>query len=77
VIAFIAYLFALQNLSTEQASLYAYVNPIVAVLLGWLIFSESLTVFIAIGGLVALMGVYLVNMAYKVPISTTPETEGV
>ncbi len=77
VISFIAYLFALQNLSTEQASLYAYVNPMVAVLLGWLIFSESLTMFIAIGGLVALLGVYLVNKAYKVPVSTTPETEGV
>ena len=77
VISFIAYLFALQNLSTEQASLYAYVNPVVAVLLGWLIFSESLTVFIAVGGLVALMGVYLVNKAYKVSGSTTPETEGI
>lgn len=77
VISFIAYLFALQNLSTEQASLYAYVNPIVAVLLGWLIFSESLTVFIAIGGLVALAGVYLVNRAYKVPATPIPETEGV
>ena len=77
VISFIAYLYALQNLSTEQASLYAYVNPIVAVLLGWLIFSESLTAFIAIGGLVTLLGVYLVNKAYKVPVSPTPETEGI
>ncbi len=77
VISFIAYLFALQNLSTEQASLYAYVNPVVAVLLGWLIFSESLTLYIAVGGLVALSGVYLVNKAYRVPASTTPETEGI
>jgi drug/metabolite transporter (DMT)-like permease len=76
VISFIAYLYALQNLSTEQASLYAYVNPIVAILLGWLIFSEKLTMFIAVGGLVALLGVYLVNKAYKVPATTTPETEG-
>ncbi len=77
VISFIAYLYALQNLPTEQTSLYAYINPIVAVLLGWLIFSESLTVFIAIGGLVALLGVYLVNKAYKVPVPTMPEAEGV
>lgn len=77
VISFIAYLFALQNLSTEQASLYAYMNPIVAVLLGWLIFGESLTIFIAIGGLVTLLGVYLVNKAYKVSATPTPETEGV
>jgi len=77
VISFIAYLYALQNLSTEQASLYAYINPIVAVLLGWLIFSETLTAFIAVGGLVTLFGVYIVNKAYKVPATTTPETEGV
>ncbi len=76
VVSFIAYLYALQNLSTEQASLYAYVNPIVAVLLGWLIFSESLTIFIAVGGLVTLAGVYLVNKAYKVSANTIPETEG-
>lgn len=77
IISFIAYLYALQNLSTGQASLYAYVNPIVAILLGWLIFSEKLTMFIAVGGLFALLGVYLVNKAYKVPASPTPETEGV
>jgi drug/metabolite transporter (DMT)-like permease len=77
VISFIAYLYALQNLSTEQASLYAYINPVVAVLLGWLIFSESLTVFILAGSLVTLAGVYLVNKAYKVSASTMPETEGV
>jgi len=77
VISFIAYLYALQNLSTEQASLYAYINPLVAILLGWMIFSEKLTMFIAVGGLVALLGVYLVNKAYKVPVTTTPETEGV
>ena len=41
VISFIAYLYALQNLSTEQASLYAYVNPVVAVVLGWLLLPTS------------------------------------
>ena len=77
VVSFIAYLYALQNLSTGQASLYAYVNPIVAVLLGWMIFSEKLTMFIAVGGLVTLMGVYLVNKAYKVRATTMPEAEGI
>jgi len=76
VISFIAYLYALQNLSAEQTSVYAYINPIVAVLLGWLIFSEKLTVFIAIGGAVTLFGVYLVNKAFKIPAAEMPETEG-
>jgi drug/metabolite transporter (DMT)-like permease len=65
VLAFIAYLYALQNLPTEQASIYAYINPVVAVLLGALIFNEKLTIFIGVGGMVALAGVYLVNKAYS------------
>ena len=77
VISFMAYLYALQNLSTEQASLYAYINPIVAILLGWLIFSENLTIFMIVGGLITLAGVYQVNRAYKVPVARMPEAEGV
>lgn len=61
VIAFIAFLYALQNLPTEQVSIYAYINPVVAVLLGWMLFGERLTIFILIGTLITLYGVYLVN----------------
>ena len=78
LIAFVCYLYALQNLPTEQASIYAYVNPMVAVLCGWLIFHEKVTIFITLGGLVTLLGVYLVNKAFKaVPPPEQPETEGV
>ena len=51
-----AYLYALQILPTEQASVYAYINPVVAVILGSIIFNEKLTIFIAIGGVVTLIG---------------------
>jgi drug/metabolite transporter (DMT)-like permease len=78
LIAFICYLYALQNLPTEQASIYAYVNPMVAVLCGWLIFHERINIFITIGGLVTLLGIYLVNKAFKaVPAPEQPETEGI
>lgn len=79
IIAFICYLYALQNLPTEQASIYAYINPIVAVLCGALIFGEKVTLFITLGGLVTLLGVYLVNKAFKatVPPPEQPETEGI
>ncbi len=65
VLSFIAYLYALQRLPTEQASIYAYINPIVAVILGSIIFDEKLTIFIAIGGAITLLGVYLVNQVYR------------
>ena len=77
LIAFVCYLYALQNLPTEQASIYAYINPIVAVVLGSIVFDEKLTVYLAIGGLVTLLGVYLVNKAYKITTAEQPETEGV
>lgn len=65
VLSFVAYLFALQNLPTEQASIYAYVNPIVATVLAALLFDEKFTVFIVLGGIVTLSGVYLVNQVYR------------
>ncbi len=79
VIAFVCYLYALQNLPTEQASIYAYINPVVAVLCGWIIFSEKVTIFIAVGGKITLLGVFLVNKAFKsaLPAPEQPEAEGV
>lgn len=65
VLAFVAYLYALQHLPTEQASIYAYINPIVALLFGAWLFDEKLTLILAIGGVVTLYGVYLVNTAYR------------
>lgn len=65
VISFIAYLYALQRLPTEQVSIYAYINPIVAVVLGSLIFDEKLTIFIIAGGAITLLGVHLINQAYR------------
>jgi drug/metabolite transporter (DMT)-like permease len=67
VIAFVAYLYSLQRLPTEQASIYAYINPVVAVLLGALIFDEKVTAILIAGGTVTLYGVYLVNKAFKKP----------
>ena len=63
ILSFIAYLYALQNLPTEQASLYAYINPIVALAFGWLMFGEIITPYIITGVLITLLGVYLVNKA--------------
>ena len=43
VIAYSAYIYAMAKLRTTNVSLYAYVNPVVAVILGWLILNEQLT----------------------------------
>lgn len=65
ILTFVAYIYSLQHLPTALASVYAYINPIVAVLLGALLLNEKLTIFIAIGGAVTIAGVYLVNNSLK------------
>ena len=39
---------------------YAFVNPVVAVSLGWLILDESVTVALLVGGVLAVIGVAMV-----------------
>lgn len=65
ILTFIAFIYALQNLPTSVSSLYAYINPIVALGLGILFFKEPLTPYIIIGGIVVLIGLYIVNTSLK------------
>ena len=65
VLTFIAFIYALQHLPTELSSVYAYINPIVAVLLGAFLFDEILTAAIIIGGTVTLTGLYIINFAMQ------------
>ncbi len=65
VLTFIAYIYALQHLPAAINSVYAYINPIIAVILGSLIFGETLNAAIAIGGIVTLAGLYMVNISMR------------
>lgn len=65
VVAFAAYLYSLQRLSVELMSIYAYINPIVAVILGATLFNERLTVFIITGGAITLYGVWMISHALR------------
>lgn len=65
VLTFIAFIYALQHLPAEINSIYAYINPIIAVLLGAYVFGEPLTFSIAVGGIITLFGLYLVNKSFR------------
>lgn len=67
VLTFVAFIYTLQHLPKEISSIYAYINPIVALLLGFLIFGETLTQAIVIGVLITLTGLYLVNKSIRKP----------
>ncbi len=65
VIAFGAYIYALKRLPTALVAVHSYINPIVAIILGNMLMKEKLTVFIVLGTLITLWGVYLVNKSFK------------
>lgn len=65
VIAFGAYIYALKRLPATLVSIHAYINPIVAILLGSLFMGEKLSMFIIAGTLLTLTGVYLVNNSFR------------
>ncbi len=65
VIAYAAYIFALRTLPVGITTLYAYVNPLVAVLMGYFFYSEELNINTAFAFIAIVAGVYIVNMGYK------------
>lgn len=60
LVAFTAYAWLLQSAPLTLVATYAYVNPVVAVLLGWLILAEPLTGPTLLGGAIVVAGVCLV-----------------
>ncbi|WP_020389153.1 EamA family transporter [Kribbella catacumbae] len=65
LLAYSAYSYLLANAPISLIGTYAYVNPVVAVLLGWLILSEQITTKIMLGGAVVVVGVALVVSAER------------
>ncbi len=65
LLTYSAYVFAVSKLPPTQVSIYAYVNPIVAIFLGWLILKEHMSINVVTGTLITLGGVYLVNREFK------------
>jgi drug/metabolite transporter (DMT)-like permease len=61
LVAFTAYSWLLRNVTPAQAATYAYVNPVVAVLLGWLLASEPLTLRMVLAAAVIVVSVVLIT----------------
>jgi len=62
-IGYTAYIWLLEHVPTSKVSTYAYVNPVVAVFLGWLILHERVDRFILAGSAVVVLSVILVTSA--------------
>jgi len=63
--AFAAFSYALSKLPVGLVSIYAYVNPLVAVFLGWLILSEKFNPAIVGALVLTIGGVFIVNKGYR------------
>jgi drug/metabolite transporter (DMT)-like permease len=65
VLAFVSFIYSMKHLKPAIASLYAYINPIVAIWVGSLLLNEKIALNNIIGTISTLVGVYLVNKSLK------------
>ena len=62
-IGYTAYIWLLQHMPTSKVSTYAYVNPVVAVFLGWLVLHERIDRYIVMGSAIIIASVVIVTSA--------------
>jgi drug/metabolite transporter (DMT)-like permease len=65
VIAYAAYMYALNVLPVGLATIYAYINPLIAVVAGYLFLKEGLNLFTMLAFITIAVSVYLVNKGYR------------
>ncbi len=63
IIAFTAYVWLLHHESPTKVATYAYVNPVVAVLIGYFLAGETLDLRVALGTLCVLVSVVMITTA--------------
>jgi drug/metabolite transporter (DMT)-like permease len=61
IVAFTSFNYLLKTVSPEKVATSGYVNPVIALLLGWYILDEQLTIQSIIAAIVLLTGVYFIN----------------
>ena len=80
-VGYTAYIWLLKHVPTPKVATYAYVNPVVAVFLGWLLHGERLDAFMVGGTVIIVVGVALVTTAKvhdggkELAAGTLPELE--
>lgn len=65
IVAFSAYIWLLRVSTPTRVSTYAYVNPVIAVILGWALAGEALTTRMIVAATVIVSGVALITLAPK------------
>ncbi|OGV01868.1 MAG: multidrug DMT transporter permease [Ignavibacteria bacterium RIFOXYB2_FULL_36_7] len=61
-----SYIYAISHLPLSFVSTYAYINPVIALFLGWLVLDERLDFIILISAVIIIAGVLLVKQGSKI-----------
>ena len=76
-IGFTSYIWLLANVPAAKAATYAYVNPVIALLLGWWLLDEAITPAIVAGSAIVVVAVALVTSArVTAPAPVTADEPG-
>ncbi len=67
IAAFTSFNYLLKNVSTEKVATSAYVNPVIAMFLGWYFLNEKISSQSIIAAAVLLTGVYFINSRKRDP----------
>jgi drug/metabolite transporter (DMT)-like permease len=65
IITFVSFIYSMKKLPAAIASLYAYFNPLIAIVTAAIVLNEKLTMNILWGAIVTVIGVFLVNYSIK------------
>ena len=72
-VGYTAYIYILKHAPADKVSTYAYVNPVIAVFLGWLILHESVDRFIFAGSAIIILAVVMVTGAKAKDAGRVPD----
>jgi drug/metabolite transporter (DMT)-like permease len=73
ILAFTAYVWLIHHESPTKVGTYAYVNPVVAVLLGYFMGGEGLSLRTIVGTMLVLVSVVVITTTPKKQISALPQ----
>jgi len=68
IVAFTAFNFLLKSVSPEKVATSTYVNPLIALALGWYFLNEQITTQSIIAAVILLTGVYFINTKRKMAL---------
>ena len=74
-VGFTAYIWLLEHVPTPKVATYAYVNPIVALIIGWLVAGERIDRYIVIGAAVIVAAVALVSSSKLASVTQASKKE--